>query len=93
MLTPQQPQVRWTAKLPAIVLGVVSLLGAGIATKWGRAIAGAVLLLLGIAFVTYSFTIKDWCVLNAYAWTNQWGELSFNRSLGECIREKSWLSF
>jgi len=86
-------QVRWTAKLPAIILGVASLLGAGVATRNGRVIAGVVLILLGAAFVIYSFTLKSWCELNQNAWQNNWGELSFNGTLGECIRSKSWFSF
>ena len=86
-------QVRWTAKLPAIILGVASLLGAGVATRNARVIAGVVLLLLGAAFVIYSFTIKEWCTLNQNAWQNTWGDLSFNGTLGECIRSKSWFSF
>ena len=86
-------QVKWTAKLPAIILGVASLLGAGVATRNGRVIAGVVLLLLGAAFVIYSFSIKEWCTLNQNAWQNTWGDLSFNGTLGECIRSKSWFSF
>jgi hypothetical protein len=86
-------QVRWTAKLPAIILGVASLLGAGVATRNGRVIAGVVLILLGAAFVIYSFTLKSWCELNQNAWQNNWGDLSFNGTLGECIRSKSWFSF
>ena len=86
-------QVRWTAKLPAIILGVASLLGAGVATRKGRVIAGVVLLLLAGAFVIYSFTIKEWCALHTNAWQNNWGELSFNGSLGECIRQRSVFSF
>ena len=86
-------QVKWTAKLPAIILGVASLLGAGVATRNGRVIAGVVLILLGAAFVIYSFTLKSWCELNQNAWQNTWGDLSFNGTLGECIRSKSWFSF
>ena len=86
-------QVKWTAKLPAIILGVASLLGAGVATRNGRVIAGVVLVLLAAAFVIYSFTLKSWCELNQNAWQNTWGDLSFNGSLGECIRSKSWFSF
>ena len=86
-------QVKWTAKGPAIILGILSILGAGIATRNGRIIAGSVLLLLGAAFVIYSFTIKEWCEIHAYAWKNNWGELSFNGLLGECIRQRSVFSF
>ena len=86
-------QVKWTAKLPAIILGVASLLGAGVATRNGRVIAGVVLILLGAAFVIYSFTLKSWCELNQNAWQNTWGELSFNGTLGECIRQRPILSF
>ena len=86
-------QVKWTAKLPAIILGVLSLLGAGIATRQGRVIAGLVLIILGLAFVIYSFTVKEWCTLNQNAWQNNWGDLSFNGSLGECIRQRSVFSF
>ena len=86
-------QVRWTAKLPAIILGVASLFGAGAATRNGRVIAGVVLVLLAAAFVIYSFTLKSWCELNQNAWQNTWGELSFNGSLGECIRQRSVFSF
>ena len=85
--------MRWTAKGPAIILGTLSILGAGIATRNGRIIAGSVLLLLGAAFVIYSFTIKEWCELYSYAWQNNWGDLSFNGSLGECIRQRSVFSF
>ena len=86
-------QVKWTAKGPAIILGTLSILGAGIATRNGRIIAGIVLLLLSAAFVIYSFTIKEWCALHSYAWQNNWGDLSFNGSLGECIRQRSVFSF
>ena len=86
-------QVKWTAKLPAIILGVASLLGAGVATRNGRVIAGVVLILLAAAFVIYSFTLKSWCELNQNAWQNTWGDLSFNGSLGECIRQRSVFSF
>ena len=86
-------RVTWTAKLPAIILGVMSLLGAGIATRHGRIIAGLMLLILAAAFVTYSFAVKEWCELNAHAWGNQWNDLNFDGTLGDCIRKKGWFSF
>ena len=86
-------QVKWTAKLPAIILGVLSLLGAGIATRHGRIIAGLMLLILAAAFVTYSFAVKEWCEMSAHAWGNQWNDLDFDGTLGDCIRKKGWFSF
>ena len=86
-------QVKWTAKFPAIVLGTISLLWAGLAARHGKTIAGVVLIILGLLFVTYSFGIKDWCELHEGAWGGTWGEMSFKGTLGECIRNKSWFSF
>jgi len=88
-----QPQVKWTAKLPMLAAGVIAIVGGLGFSRRGWASIGFVLILLGAAFVIYSFTLKSWCELNQNAWQNTWGELSFNGTLGECIRQRPILSF
>lgn len=84
------PVVRWTAKLPALVIGIVLLIG-GLITTWrGRVMAGIVLIALGGGFVAYSMTIKDWCEVRGgqSAWS-----AGFGGSFHECLKLKGWLSF
>jgi hypothetical protein len=88
-----QPQVKWTAKLPMLVAGVIAIVGGLGFSRRGWASIGFVLILLGAAFVIYSFTLKSWCELHEGAWGGIWGEMSFKGTLGECIRNKSLFSF
>lgn len=86
-------EVRWTAKGPALIAGLLALALSMVATARGRLILAGVLLVLGTAFLTYSLTLKQWCELHHGAWGGAWGETSFDVTLGECLKEKGWLSF
>jgi len=87
-------QVRFTRKAPALVLGLVSSIGGLLATKRGAVSAGLFLILLGVAFVTYSFTLKDWCAGIQHGWSGgAWGNSGFGGNLGECIGSKTWFEF
>jgi hypothetical protein len=87
--------VRMTRKLPALVGGIIAIAGGLIAGSRGRRSAGIVLILLGLAFVIYSSTIKEWCTLHERGWGGMrvWGDTEFGSSLGECLREKDWFEF
>lgn len=78
-----------TNKLPALVVGILLLLGALLTSKHSRIIA-VLLALTGCAFVGYSLTIKDWCVINdgGSAFSS-----AFSPSLNQCLREKGWLEW
>ena len=87
--------VKMTRKLPALLGGLIAIAGGVIASGQGRRSAGFLLILLGLAFVIYSLTIKEWCIVHAYGWggARVWGATEFGTSLGECLKEKSWLDF
>ena len=88
------PQVQWTRKAPALLSGLVSVIGGLILTRRGAISAGLLLILLGVAFVTYSFTLKDWCAGIQHGWSGgAWGNSGFGGNLGECIRSKTWFEF
>lgn len=84
--------MRWTAKLPALILGIVALI-AGLfvsGSKWRyAALGGAVLFGLGAGFIGYSLTIKEWCVPN----TQSAFSSAFSSSFRGCLRMKGWIEF
>lgn len=86
--------VRWTAKLPTLAAGIVLIL-AGLFASTRRATAAAIILIaLGLAFVGYSLTIKDWCELKPTTMgQSAWGQGGFGGGIGECLKAKGWLSF
>jgi hypothetical protein len=87
-------EVRWTWKAPAMIAGIVAVFGGLVATTRGRIIAGVIIIGVGIAFVSYSLTIKEWCAVRQSGWGGQaWGQGGFGGSLGECLKQKGWLSF
>ena len=87
-------QVRFTRKAPALLSGLVSVIGGLILTRRGAISAGLLLILLGVVFVTYSFTLKDWCAGIQHGWSGgAWGNSGFGGNLGECVRQKSWFAF
>lgn len=86
-------ETKWTDKLPALVVGVLLLLTGLFATWKGRIAAGIILAVLGLGFVGYSATIKDWCemkgtTLGQTAWGN-----GFGASFDQCLRQKGYFSF
>ncbi len=86
--------VKWTAKGPALLAGIVLILVGLLSTWRGRIIAGVVLVALGLAFVGYSLTIKNWCELRGADYgQSAWGSSGFGGGIGDCVREKGWLSF
>ena len=81
-------------KAPALVLGLVSSIGGLISTRRGAVSAGILLILLGVAFVTYSFVWKDWCAGIQHGWSGgTWGKTGLGGELGQCIRAKGWFEF
>lgn len=83
-------RIAWTAKGPALIAGLVAIVLAMVATARGRLILAGVLLFLGAAFLTYSLTLKQWCVAHHGGWGGAWGENAFGDTLGDCIKEKGW---
>ncbi len=86
------PQVQWTAKLPALVIGIVLfIVGLFIShSKWRYAALGAVVLFAASAgFLYWSISIKEWCVVNEQS---AFGA-GFSPSLRGCLRMKGWLEF
>jgi hypothetical protein len=83
--------VKWTAKLPLLVGGLLLLIIGLVATARGRLVIAAIAILLSALFVSYSYTIKDWCeVRTGNAWgVGQWGTHSF----GDCAKLKGWWRF
>jgi len=86
---PSNNQVSWTAKLPTLLLGIVTaviglLLWAYSKSKSATIIATLVIL-LGGSFFTYSFTIKDWCIVKS-----DFGG-DFSPDLHGCLKAKGWL--
>lgn len=80
----------WTMKLPLLVAGVVALVVGGLTLLRGHTraaiIGGLVLVGLGLCFVTYSFTIKEWCVpAQASAFSS-----GMHHGLRGCLRWKGW---
>ena len=85
-----EADVRWTAKLPTLAIGIVLVIAAVIASSRRATIAAIILLLSGVAFVGYSLTIKDWCEVKGLAW----GQLGYGQhAFGACWKQKGWLSF
>lgn len=85
--------VRWTNKLPALVIGIILIL-AGFFASIRRAVATAIILIaLGAGFVGYSLTIKEWCELKGTTLgQSAWGS-GFGGGFDQCLRQKGWLSF
>ena len=58
---------------------------------------GIVLLLLVGAFVIYSVAFKEWCDgPHKRGWgggREAWGQRNYGEPPGDCVQEKSWLSF
>ncbi len=86
-------EIRWTGKLPTLIVGVIVLLASVIALSKRATILAIILFVLGAGFVGYSLTIKDWCemkgtTLGQSAWGN-----GFGASFDSCARAKGWLSF
>jgi uncharacterized membrane protein len=83
--------MKWTAKLPALIVGIVLFI-AGLFlshSKWRyAALSGALLLIAGAGFITYSMTIKEWCKV-----VNEQSAFSaaFSPSLRGCLKQKRWL--
>lgn len=83
--------MKWTAKLPTLVVGVVLFIaGLFIAhSRWRyAALGGTILLIAGAGFVGYSMTIKEWCkVVNERSAFSS----AFSPSLRGCLKQKGWL--
>lgn len=84
--------LRWTAKLPALVIaGVLFIAGLFVShSKWRyAALGGAVLLLAAVGFLTWSLTIKDWCA--ARDMPHSAFSSAFAPTFHQCLRMKGWL--
>ncbi len=86
-------QVTWTAKLPTLAAGIILALAGVIVWAYGKSksatITALVLLTLGAAFIGYSMTIKEWCVVNQKSAFSA----AFSPSLRGCLRMKGWAEF
>ena len=81
-------EVRWTAKLPALIAGVFFLLAGAVGLRRSL-VLGGVLMLLGAAFIGYSLTIKEWCAQVNYQQSAF--SSAFAPSFHGCLRQKGWL--
>jgi len=89
-----QQDLHWTLKGPALIVGILLMVLGAVTTAKGRAWLGVAIIALGLAFTAYSFTIKDWCELRQTGWGGGgWNQMAFGGSLGECLKQKGWLSF
>lgn len=89
-----QQETDWTAKGPALIAGLILILIGIFAGSRRSLMLAAVLVLIGMAFVGYSLTIKDWCQLRgAELGTTAWGGGGFGGGIGDCLKSKHWLSF
>lgn len=85
--------VRWTAKLPTLLIGLALIVAGLFATTRRAVIASIILIGLGAAFVSYSLTIKEWCALKGTTLgQSAWGS-GFGASFDQCLKQKGWLSF
>lgn len=86
--------VKWTAKGPALIVGLL-LLVAGVLSmrsRWKYAILGGfTLLIIGSGLVWYSLTIKEWCAQRDIA--NSPFSSAFSGSFHSCLKQKGWLEF
>jgi len=76
--------VKWTAKLPALIMSLLLLLASLWLGARGWVRIAFVLLALSVASVLYSTKIHSWCVVDdgIMAWGQKaWGENSF----GGCV--------
>jgi hypothetical protein len=86
--------VHWTAKLPALVAGVVLVILGLVSLRgnWRYAFAGGALLILaGGGFIGWSLTIKEWCA--ARDMPHSAFSSAFSGSFHSCLRQKGWLEF
>ncbi len=85
--------VRWTAKAPALIAGLILLLASAFLAAKGWARVAIVVAVLGAGFVGYSATLKDWCQLHGSTLgQSPWGQ-GWGGSFGECLKAKGYLSF
>lgn len=88
-----EPQVQWTNKLPALVIGIVLLIAGLFASSRRAAVAAIILIALGAGFVGYSLTIKDWCEMKGTTLgQSAWGQ-GFGASFDQCVKAKGYFSF
>ena len=85
--------VRWTEKLATLAIGLaVCAIGVSIITKFIPAqhfrLAGIALILIGVGFVSYSLSVKQWCG-SPRAFNTAFHSQSFE----SCLRQKGWLAF
>ena len=84
------PDVKWTAKLPALIISLV-LFVAGLFvahSKWRYAALGAMLLFAASGgFLYWSLSIKEWCAV-----VNDQSPFSaaFSPSIRGCLKAKGW---
>jgi len=84
--------VKMTAKLPALIIGIVLFIsGLFVAKSRLRFAALGAALLFGAAggFLYWSLIIKEWCVVNEQSAFSA----AFSPSLRGCLRMKGWLEF
>lgn len=85
--------MKWTAKLPALLLGIILFIAGLIAIAYRKSrtatIVGLSLIVLGSGFIGYSLTIKNWCVPGPGSAFSS----AFHQSFAACLRQKTWLEF
>ena len=83
------PNVRWTAKLPTLIAGLILLCATFMAAARGRTLIALVLLAMAVGFGLYSATLKEWCEAKA-----SWGSVEWKtHNFGQCLKLKGWWSF
>jgi hypothetical protein len=85
--------VKWTAKLPTLIVSVALFVAALLVenSKWRYAALVAALLFIGSGgFLYWSLSIKDWCSV-----VNQQSEFGggFSSEFSGCLRLKGWFEF
>lgn len=89
---PDDPQAQWTAKLPALVLGIVAIAVALLVAKgrWRYSAPIAVaMLVLGVSLVVFSTTVHGWCAPSTAKWGGgAFGQTAFwhGASVHDCVR-------
>lgn len=87
----QTPQIKWTAKLPALIISIVLfIIGLFVAkSKWRYAALGAALLFAASGgFLYWSLSIKEWCkIVNEHSAFSA----AFSPSIRGCLKYKGWL--
>lgn len=85
--------VKWTTKLPTLIISAVLFIAALFVekSKWRYAVLGASLLFVASGgFLYWSLSIKDWCRI-----VNEQSEFGggFSSEFRGCLQAKDWFEF